>query len=528
MTPSVAQHPASQQPSAAVSAAQPARSLDRWIFPALGVLSLIVSCILYSLHKQEWADEVFSRTELSDRSLPHLMHALMHLGGAGMPLFSLTAWPWARLFGLSDLSLRLYSCAGVCGAFLVLLFVLRRRLSGRASLLGVAFAFFACMVVTDQNAEARGYGLYLFLCALAIAELLRVMDTPRPAARDLLFLALTQAGMVLGHVLALIFCGLLLLALVAADIAARRLRWRVWLCFSVGWLAILPWIPAIRASAAIAKPYGWLTPPTLAHVLVGLSCWFFSGIYHPLLGTARADLIGCVCGIVCVGIPVIAALQSLRKATPARRAVLLVGLALTAAPLPFILVSYLVSPIWVARYMIPMALGMAMLAASWFDNIPQLRGKAGAVLGVILLLLPIAAARAAKPDYLDVARVDRIAAGRPLVCDWTRDFMVMVRYSSDPATLEYPLDWSAALQGPRVAIGAYNLLQNYRREGYLTPYLYNATTVLGQKSFLVLDSTDTNWFQLRIAGDPRYEWKQIAQIDATRRIYEVRQRPASN
>lgn len=525
MTPSVAQHPAGQQPSAAVSAAQPARSLDRWIFPALGVLSLIASCILYSLHKQEWADEVFSRIELSDRSLPHLMRALVHLGGAGMPLFSLTAWPWAHLFGLSDLSLRLYSCAGVCGAFLVFFFALRRRFTARASFLGVAFALFACSVVIDQNAEARGYGLYLLLCALAIAQLLRVMDTPQPSTRDLLLLALTQAGMVLGHVLALIFCGLLLLALVAADLIARRLRWRVYLSFCAGWLALLPWIPAIRASAAIAKPHGWLTPPTAAHILIAFSCWFFSGIYHPLLGTAKADLAGCVVGIICVAIPVIAALQSLRTATPPRRAVLLVGLALVAAPLAFTLVSYLISPIWVARYMLPMALGIAMLAAACFDSIPALRGNAGALFGCVLLLLPIAGALAAKPEYLDVTRVDQIAAGRPVVCDWARDFMVMVRYSSDPSALEYPLDWPAALQGPRVSVGAYNLLQNYRREGYLTPYLDDASVVLNQQSFLVLDSTETNWFQLRIANNPRYEWKEIAQIDATRRIYEVRQRP---
>lgn len=523
MTPSVAQQPA-RQDSAATSAPA-AGVLDRRVFPTLAILSLIASCIIYSLKKQEWADEVFSRIELSDPSLRHLMHALTRLGGAGMPLFSLTAWPWAHLFGVSDLSLRLYSCAGICGTFLVLLAALRRRFSARASFLGVAFALFACTVVIDQNAEARGYGLYLLLCAVAIAQLLRIMDTPRPTGRDLLLLALTQAGMVLGHVLALLFCGLLLLALVVADVAERRLRWRVYLCYCAGWLAILPWIPAIRASMAIAKPYGWLTPPTAVHVLLALSCWLFSGIYHPLLGTPTADLIGIVCGLICVAIPVVAALQALRRAAPSRRAVLLVGLALVAGPLAFTLVSYLITPIWVARYMLPMALGLAMLAASCFDSIRPMRGKAGGLLGFVLLLLPLLAAVVAKPEYLDMARVDQIAAGRHVVCDWTRDFMLMVRYSPHPAAVEYPLDWPAALEGPRVSVGAYNLLQNYRREGYLTPNLYDVSAVLDQKTFLVLDSTETNWFQLRIAGNPRYEWKQVAQIDATRRVYEVRQRP---
>ena len=188
-----------------------------------------------------------------------------------MPLFYLTAWPWAHLFGMSDLSLRLYSCAGVCGAFLVLTTALRHRFNARAAFLGVGFGLFACMIVVDQNGEARGYGLYLLLCALAIAQIFRIAETPQPRARDLFLLALSEAGVVLGHVLGLIFSGLLLVALVAADLFQRRFRAKVYAAYMVGWLAILPWLPAIRASVAVGKPHGWINAPTFGDLVTELA-----------------------------------------------------------------------------------------------------------------------------------------------------------------------------------------------------------------------------------------------------------------
>jgi hypothetical protein len=522
MTPSLTPEPAVDQKP-------PARDLSfafRWVFPALGVCSLLAACVILSLKKQEWADEVFTRTELSDPSLLHLMHALTRLGGAGMPLFYLTAWPWAHVFGFSDLSLRLYSSAGVCGALLVLTAAMRRRFSARAAFLGIAFGMFACMILVDQNAEARGYGLYLLLCTLAIAQLLRVADTPRPGACDLALLALSQAGLVLGHVLGLSFSGLLLLALAGADLRQRRLRWKVYACYAAGWLALLPWIPAIRASAAVAKPHGWIVVPSIGDLVISCSYWLFAGIYFPLMrGTLFGVVAGWSCAIFCVGSLLVAASYGLREATPNLRVVYFAGFALMSGPLAFFIVSHVATPIWVARYMIPAALGVGMLAVCWAERTEFVRGVAGIILSVVVLLLPIAAAAVAHPDSLDVVRVDQIAAGRTVVSDWAPDFMVMLRYSADPAKLEFPLDWPAALVGPPAAVGAFHLMDNYRRDGYMTANLIDVDQVLAQKSFLVLDTTDTNWFQVAIAKNPRFAWRVLAQTDKKRRVIEVDQQP---
>ena len=523
MTPSVNQKPASAPapPNASTS-----DFTGRWLFPALGVLTLLGSCIALSMKKQEWADEVFTRIEVSDPSLFHLMHALTRLGGAGMPLYYLTAWPWAHVFGVSDLSLRLLSCAGVCGAFLVLMSALRRCFSARASFLGTGFGLFASMIVVDQNAEARGYGLYLLLCALAIAQLLRVAETPRPGARALALLALTQAGVVLGHVLAGFFAALMLLGLCAADLQQRRFRWKVYLCCVAGWLAILPWLPAIRASMAVAKPHGWILMPTLVDLLIGLSSWIFAGLYFPVLhGTLFGVVAGWACAIFCVAGIVAAALYALRAASPVQRAAYSIGLALVLAPVVFFAVSHLVTPIWVARYLQPAVLGVGILAAGWADRNRFVSGAGGIVLGIaVLLLLPLTVA-AARPAFLDVARVDQLAAGRPVVCDWDPDFVVMLRYSAHPSSMEFPLDWPAALAGPPAAVGAFHLMENYRRDGYMTGNLLDLPQTLSQKSFVVLDNTTNNWFQLEIQDNPRFTWKVLASVDELHRVIAVEQRP---
>lgn len=511
------------QSAATVEVTQRSR-LFLWIFPALGVCSLITACAIWSLKKQMWADEVFTRTEISDPSLIHLLRALPRLGGGGMPLFSLTAWPWAHVFGLSDCVLRLYSSAGICGAFLVLVAALRRQFTMRASFLGVAFGIFACMPLMEQNAEARAYGLYLLLCALAIAQWLRIAQTERSSRRELALLLLTQAALVLGHVLALVYAGLMLAALVAADVWQRRFRLRVYLCCAAGWLALAPWIPAIRASMAVGKPRGWILAPNLGDLVMGASLWLFSGIYYPLAkGHSAGLVIGWAMAIFCVAALLWAGIRRLRSA-PQQRPVFLLGIALTLAPLLFFLVSRLSTPIFVARYMVPSALGVALLAVGWAERSRAVAGKTGTVLAAAIVLLPVLTAALAKPLFLNVAEIDRIAAGRPVICQGVRDFTVMERYSAHPASVQYPLDWAAAVSGPGIEIGGYHLLQNYRQEGYLTANVRDGAEILRQPSFLLLDDGNAHWFSAAIEHNPQWTWTVLTQVDQDHRLIEVDQK----
>lgn len=499
--------------------------LWKWCFPSLGVVSLLLSSILWSLRKPMWGDEVFTHVELSDPSFGHLLSAVTRLGGAGMPLFYLTAWPWAHLFGFSDLSLRLYSSVGVCGAFLILLVTLRRFLAPSSAFLGAAFGLFASLIVLDQNSEARGYGLYLLLAALAIAQLVKVAQDADPRRRDLVLLALSQAGLILGHVLGLAYAGLLLLALLVADAVQRRFRFRVYAWQIAGWLALIPWIPAIRASAAVGRPHGWIPVPTLADLGSSLSFWLFTGLYwqirpHPQQGLIVA---GWFCAITAVMILVIAAARNLFTATQEQRLLSLLGLSLVAAPIVLYLVSITMTPVLLPRYLLPSVLGVSILAGVWADRTRAGKGTVGFFLCGVVLLLPIATALLSHPEVLNVNRVDSIAAGRPIVCDSEKDFLVMTRYTHWTGIPLYPLDGEAARDVPGVDADV-RLLENYRHEGYFAGQLVDRPDQAGQRPFLVLDNRSYPWFRIRIENNPRFAWKTLAEIDSSRRLIEVQPR----
>jgi len=106
--------------------------------------------------------------------------------------------------------------------------------------------------------------------------------------------------------------------------------------------------------------------------------------------------------------------------------------------------------IFLPRYLIPSALGISILASAWAAPSKAGKGTAVTLLSFALLLLPIATALLAHPTGLNVARVDQIAAGRAVVCDSLKDFMVMTRYSAHPNQAEYPLDEAAASTVPGV------------------------------------------------------------------------------
>lgn len=523
--------PANAQDEQTGSDVAEARRSFAGALPGLGVLSLVGCCVLWSLKKPLAGDENFTYVELGDRSLGHLMRSALHLGGGGMPLFYLTAWPWAHLAGMSELSLRLYSSLAVCGAFLVLVTALRRRFGARAAFAGTAFGLFASLLVIDQNVEARGYGLYLLLAATAVVQWLRVAESDRPRGRDLALLALTQAGLVLGHLLGLIYAGLMLLALLGADRLQHRMRLRVYLWFMAGWLALLPWIPAIRASAAVGRPHSWIALPGVADLAIGLSFWLFGGIYYPLLHAFPLGLfVGWLCAVGCVALVVGPSILELRHAAANRQRVIVLGLALLTAPVVFFLISWTLSPIYVPRYMIPSALGIVLLAVCRAQEGSQ-QGKSTAKIGAgtwALLLLPIATALLAHPIRVDTARIDQLAGDGPVVCDWLDDFLVMSRYGARPATVEYPLDWQAALEGPPAATGAYRLMENYRQAGYLTSGLRDSSAILRQPRFVVLDNSRTNWFHLAIENNPRFAWRVLTQLDGERRVIEVTQSPTAS
>jgi hypothetical protein len=513
------------------------------------VVSLIVSCVIWSSRKQAWMDEIFTWKEVSDRSLWHLYHAIQRGADGGQPVFYTTAWVWARVFGASVLSLRLYSCASICGALLVTWRCIRRVYPLWATAFGVLWMWGSSGLLLDQNAEGRFYGLFMLTVAISVDIYLKLAAQSTPPRSLLVLSLLSQAALVLSHVLGLFYSGVILLALVLFDSLKNRFRIKVYLFYASGWLALLVWIPAIRASMAAGKPHGWIPVPNLFWLLDSYFFWD----YLPWLSLIQrhvSDLLFQICrqGVRAVIVlpMVILLFSTVRKLVASRRrpsftqedALLLAGFALLSVPLLLFVMSHLLTPVLVPRYVLPSGIGLSIILAGFAHRLSEhvissFRATQRVVTVVVVMFLaacPISSAllrgsAELDPRFLDVARLDKISSpDDAVVVGWQLDFAKVMRYTQKPGSHYYfLLDWPAALAGPRAYVLDYHLMQAYRDVGYYSrSIVYGHEFLCSHRDFLILDGHDLKaeeqeptWFDYTIRNNPSFNYKVIDSLDSS-------------
>jgi hypothetical protein len=517
---------------------------SRWEFVLLGfsVASFLISCVLWSHRKQAWMDEIFTWKEVSDPSLWHLLTSIQRGADGGQPLFYITAWFWAKAFGVSDLSLRLYSSLGVAGALLVTWFSIRRFYGLWATALGVLTVWGSSEILLDQNAEARFYGLYLLIVSIAVALYLRLAAESAPKWKLLSWNLLFQAALVLTHVLGIIYGAMILAALVIFDWMQGRFRIKVYLTYIAGWLALLVWIPAVRASMAAGQPHGWIPLPTLYNLYDAYTFWAFLSWLLLIQRHAPGFVLQlCRRGTLLVFLlPLIAGpLLTLRSGFRAKeeRALLLVGVALLCVPIGLYVLSHRVTPVLMPRYVLPSAIGTAIVlaaSANWIaGTIPVVlraafRWVAFAIVSA-MACCPVASALIRGPWsssrlFLDVPALQTSApAGMPLVVGWQPDFFKLMRYSQpeEQSNYFYLLDWPSALVGPPAFVLEYHLMQTYRDVGYFSRNIQPSQGFLcSHSNFAVLDAHDLDpreakpsWFDFSIRNNPAYSWEILRSLD---------------
>jgi hypothetical protein len=511
------------------------------------VASLVISCFIWSSRKQAWMDEIFTWKEASDRSLWHLYWAIQHGADGGQPLFYTTAWLWVKAFGGSVLSLRLYSCVAMCGALLVTWRCIRRVYGLWATAFGVLWMWGSAGLLLDQNAEGRFYGLYMLAVAVVVDVYLRLAARSTPTRLLLLYSLLAQAALVLTHVLGLFYSGIILLTLVLFDALAGRFRIKVYLFHAAGWLALLVWAPAIRASMAAGKPHGWIPVPSLSRFFDSYFFWD----YLPWLSLVQSHAPGflfqiCRQGVrVAILLPIAVVLfftarKFLRAARPfsptIEDALLLVAFALLSMPIVLFVVSHLLTPVFVARYLLPSGIGVSIVLAAFASRlssyVPDFLRPAQRLVSMLMVLFlvtcPVSSAllrgsAADNPRFLDVARLDgMVSPDAAVVIGWQQDFDKIMRYTGKPGVHYYfLLDWPAALAGPPAYVLDYHLLHAYQDAGYYSPKIHDSHAFLcSHNDFLVLDThvlvpmeQEPTWFDFAIRNNPQFAWKNIDSLD---------------
>jgi hypothetical protein len=432
----------------------------------------------------------------------------------------------------------------MCAALVVTWRTLRRFYGTWATAFGILTFWGTSGLVLDENAEARFYGLFLLTVALALNISIRLMVQPAPKLRLLVLSLVSQSALVLSHVLGILYGGLILLGLILSDAAQRRFRPRIYLFHAAGWLALLVWLPSIRASMAVGKPHGWIGKPELAYLFPAylfapFEQWFLLLERHS--GGARWRMVHHVAEFAMLIALAVILLPGLRKLLAAEQrtspdpgsALLLIGYLLLSAPLILFVVSYLVTPIFLARYMLPSGIGLAIVLADFADargsDSPASSRLVWVVAASFLAILPMLSSLVMPPlrsskQFLDVQRLDHtVPENIAVVTDWADDFAKLMRYPRSPHSNYYfLLDWPAALAGPKPDVTSYHLLSSNRDVGYYARSIQDSDAFLcSHTDFLVLDThligqdaDGPTWFDQRVREAPEFTWRKLDSFDA--------------
>lgn len=341
-----------------------------------GALLVGVTLRLYGLGDESlWMDEVFTLTVATESTLEYLLFGLPAVE-PHPPLHTVIMWGWVRFMGVSEVALRLPSVAfGV--ATIPVLYSVGRTLYGRAAA-GIAVAFFAVAPFQIWYAqEARMYTLYVFLTVLSIWCLLRLLDdfTRRRAAAYVGVAALLAYT----HVFALFV--LLSQAVFLAWLSVRReghvvtLRRFVGVYAAVG-AAIAPWLVLLVRRFVVSDPdaagkVAWLpeTEPVMLWQTFTLFAFGYARGWVPYWSLARPPTVAL---FVVAGVLLLVAYgwwdEQLRLDLDGRGhdetpQDLLVGCWLLIPVFVPYVVSVLVTPVFVHRYVIAAAPAFLLLLA---------------------------------------------------------------------------------------------------------------------------------------------------------------------
>ena len=276
-------------------------------------------------------------------------------------------------------------------------------------------------------------GLFILTVAIAVNVYARLIEQPAPKARLLVMSLLSQAALVLTHVLGIIYGGLILLALILSDASRRRVRPRVYLSYAAGWLALLVWVPAIRTSMAAGKPSSWIMMPSFktlvaSYLFDAFDQWF--GLLQRHSQEATFQMIRHAAEWI-IPIPLtLILLLGLRRLVRTRQqagsadrsAFLLVGYFVFSTPVILFVVSHLINPAFVSRYLLPCGVGIAIILADFAEargagSQASSRWLWGSVV-VLLVICPVVTTLALPPldirqQYPHVQRLDRVSPALP-------------------------------------------------------------------------------------------------------------------
>lgn len=498
-----------------------------WTICVLGFALLYVVSYTYGIsrHRIFWGDELFGWALVTDPSWSHMLRA-WNLGadGGGISFYVLCRL-WLGILGRSELAFRAFSAAGVFAAFCIMWMVLRRYYQPLAAAGALYIVFLGSPTILNQMIQCRFYGLLLAASALVIyAMTLRSGSLSK--CPSLTFVFASNLLLVSTHPLGAGFSAVLLGAYFLVDLLSRRPQWASYLAVFASWSVLLFSRTALEASAAVGKPWFWTMKPTFGD-LVQYFTPSFSMLQPKLFLLLAFGLLATSKG---------------RLAVKMRFDLLLPAAALLFCPVAIWLLSQHGTSYFVARYMIPVSLGVAVVIAEALDAIANSRflhdgAPVVAVLLVLVILVPEGRfAFGFYPEHLrfpssdftgDLAR--QLPKNTPIVVTNTNVFQLLEYYRGrSDLPFIYPLDFPLALDRAtaRDVVSGENEMRNWRSAGYFSPNIRDSAEFLSRTPhFIVLEGGGVPYVEKRLADVTHWRLKRLPDFELSgfwhQRIWDV-------
>jgi hypothetical protein len=537
-----------------------------WLVPGAIAAVLVVACILISPKKPMWFDEVLTWIVATDPSLRHMLHNIA--ASADLPLmYYLVAQLWRQIFGSSVLALRLLSAVAFSGAVFLSWAALRPSFPFSAVAYAHVAVFTTSTVLLYEDVELRSYGVFLLVVGLALLLFVRLAINIRPSALLLVATAICHAALVLCHIYGLAYSAALLVALVASDLASRKARFYVYSAIIAGWLAFVPSLRPLFHLASLGHAHGWSNVPKLLDLLptlgwpdlpfvIGATCLglLISAVHRPNLMSGRMRFALAATAAVAAGAAVatrsdtgwnVATLVLLiilftlawaqpSASRPGAKPLLYASLALFAVPVAFFLGARSLPPLFVPRYFLPSIFAPVILLAVFFDNVTDwiaagtpVQKLAFVAALVSLLMAPVYGAvklpaRDVPPNGVSAATLEGLApAALPVAVEDPFAFLPLYFHAcGGTRTYVYILDQEAAEASRfRSAVINFDLLRRLSAYGYLEHHVFTRQEFLAENpAFLVLHKPGFAWFDLTLARNPAYNWRELGEVNGSELI----------
>jgi hypothetical protein len=477
---------------------------------------LVVNCIRVSHVKPFWYDELLTYYFVSDPSTSHMLQAQEDLINTFPPLYFLAIQAYARVFGATELTLRLFSCLCVILAGVVNWSMLRRCFGSWPALLSVALCFSASSGILFQASDARPYGLFLAEVAAAMLLAFRLC-TSKISWPLLIANAVVHAALVTTHYFGFLYSGAMLVACALCLVREPR---SIALCVGsvmLGWTAFLPCIPALIHHLEISKPHGWIQRPGISKLA---RLFLVDGHkYVPAL------IVVCVAVLwkrYSYGAKWWATVrQSLLQRRREFFVLFVLNSAIAAVPIFVWLLSQIQEPLYVGRYFNSIVFNWASavafviyIALAGGDLVTR-KSYSLASLSIASVVAAIYLAYAAilqDASSHDLATRSGLPSGLPIVVENQSEFLQMNYYQKQDGRLLHVIDRECALD-PRAIRSAntYDQIGTALKRNYPQIPIMTTEELLDKYGeFIVIDHPNSLWFERRISGQAGFESERVA------------------